>query len=367
MASSLRSEDGSTHSRTRERRVPHGPAAGPAVAVPCRVVPGRLVRPLFAHRPPWPLAVNVPHSIPTHPGATTLSRARQRHPDIYVSISLTVAASSVTRGGQDSSDVPMLHCGPAGQRGRRSAGAPPASERTTMNHPIRVTRATEKKPKPKDSELGFGSVFTDHMFVADFQDEKGWYDPRIEPYGPLSLDPAAAVLHYAQAIFDGLKAFRGKDGRVRLFRPSEARRAHEQLGPPALHPRGRPGARPPVARRPGARRPGLGALERRHRALHPAHGHRERGLPRRPAGQAVRLLRHPVAGRRVLQGRHESGQDPRRGQVRARDRRRARAAPRPARTMRRACAPRRRLTPPASRRCCGSTAPSGSTWTRWAP
>ena len=90
-----------------------------------------------------------------------------------------------------------------------------------MSDPIRVTRATAKKPHPRDHELGFGTVFTDHMFVADFQEEKGWYDPRIEPYGPLSLDPAAAVLHYAQAIFDGLKAFRGKDGRVRLFRPQK--------------------------------------------------------------------------------------------------------------------------------------------------
>jgi branched-chain amino acid aminotransferase len=59
------------------------------------------------------------------------------------------------------------------------------------------------------------------MFVMDFQEEKGWYDPRIEPYGPIALDPAAAVLHYAQAVFDGLKAFRGRDGRVRLFRPQK--------------------------------------------------------------------------------------------------------------------------------------------------
>ena len=88
-----------------------------------------------------------------------------------------------------------------------------------MSEPIRITRAATKKPKPRDSELTFGTVFTDHVFVMDFQEEKGWYDPRIEPYGPLSLDPAAAVLHYAQAVFDGLKAFRGKDGRVRLFRP----------------------------------------------------------------------------------------------------------------------------------------------------
>ena len=90
-----------------------------------------------------------------------------------------------------------------------------------MSEPIRITRAAAKKARPKDKDLTFGTVFTDHMFVMNFQEEKGWYDPRIEPYGPLSLDPAAAVLHYAQAVFDGLKAFRGKDGTVRLFRPQK--------------------------------------------------------------------------------------------------------------------------------------------------
>jgi len=90
-----------------------------------------------------------------------------------------------------------------------------------MTEAIRITRATALKPKPRDAELGFGQLFTDHMFIADFQEEKGWYDPRVEPYGPLPLDPAAAVLHYAQAIFDGLKAFRGVDGKVRLFRPQK--------------------------------------------------------------------------------------------------------------------------------------------------
>ncbi len=90
-----------------------------------------------------------------------------------------------------------------------------------MAEAIRITKATAPKPKPKDKDLGFGQIFTDHMFVADFQEEKGWYDPRIEPYGPLELDPAAAVLHYAQAVFEGLKAFRGVDGKVRLFRPQK--------------------------------------------------------------------------------------------------------------------------------------------------
>jgi branched-chain amino acid aminotransferase len=90
-----------------------------------------------------------------------------------------------------------------------------------MGEPIRISQASVKKTKPRDSDLTFGTVFTDHMFVMDFQEEKGWYDPRIEPYGPIALDPAAAVLHYAQAVFDGLKAFRGRDGRVRLFRPQK--------------------------------------------------------------------------------------------------------------------------------------------------
>src|SRR5262245_21492405 len=90
-----------------------------------------------------------------------------------------------------------------------------------MSDAIRISKAATKKPKPKASELGFGSVFTDHMFVMDFQEEKGWYDPRVEPYGPFSLDPATAVLHYGQGLFEGLKAFRGRDGKIRLFRPDK--------------------------------------------------------------------------------------------------------------------------------------------------
>ena len=87
--------------------------------------------------------------------------------------------------------------------------------------PIRITRTTSQKDRPKDKDLAFGNVFSDHMFVVDFEEEKGWYDPRVEPYGPLSLDPATAVLHYGQSLFEGLKAFRGKDGKIRLFRPQK--------------------------------------------------------------------------------------------------------------------------------------------------
>ena len=90
-----------------------------------------------------------------------------------------------------------------------------------MTEAIRITKAASLKPHPKDSELAFGTVFTDHMFLMDYKDGKGWFDPRVEPYGPLSLDPATAVLHYAQELFEGLKAFRGRDGKIRLFRPQK--------------------------------------------------------------------------------------------------------------------------------------------------
>jgi branched-chain amino acid aminotransferase len=90
-----------------------------------------------------------------------------------------------------------------------------------MTDAIRITRTTTRKDKPKDQDLTFGAVFTDHMFVMNFQEEKGWYDPCVEPYGPFPFDPATAVLHYGQGLFEGLKAFRGRDGTIRLFRPQK--------------------------------------------------------------------------------------------------------------------------------------------------
>lgn len=84
---------------------------------------------------------------------------------------------------------------------------------------IKITRAETKKEKPEDRELGFGKYFTDHMFVMDYTTELGWHDARIVPYGPVTLDPAAMVFHYAQEMFEGLKAYRTADGSVQLFRP----------------------------------------------------------------------------------------------------------------------------------------------------
>ena len=87
---------------------------------------------------------------------------------------------------------------------------------------IQVTKTTNPAPKPADpGALGFGRVFTDHMFLMDYDEGKGWHSPRIVPYGPLSFDPATCCLHYGQLIFEGLKAYRTEDGRVVMFRPEQ--------------------------------------------------------------------------------------------------------------------------------------------------
>ncbi|MCP4022070.1 MAG: branched-chain amino acid aminotransferase [Desulfobacteraceae bacterium] len=83
---------------------------------------------------------------------------------------------------------------------------------------IKVNQAAEKGKRPEDSALGFGQVFTDHMFVMDYSEQKGWHDPRIEPFSDFSLSPAAMVFHYGQAIFEGLKAYKTSDNKIQLFR-----------------------------------------------------------------------------------------------------------------------------------------------------
>lgn len=84
---------------------------------------------------------------------------------------------------------------------------------------IKVELTTEPKEKPKDDELVFGTVFTDHMFVMDYVEGKGWFNPRIVPYQSITLDPASMIFHYGQTVFEGLKAYRTDDGSIQLFRP----------------------------------------------------------------------------------------------------------------------------------------------------
>ncbi|MBW8349169.1 branched-chain amino acid aminotransferase [Bacillus sp. IITD106] len=89
------------------------------------------------------------------------------------------------------------------------------------DYQIDVQLSTTKKDKPAFNQLSFGTVFTDHMFVMDYTKGKGWHDPRIVPYQPISLDPAAIIFHYGQTVFEGLKAYKTKEDEVVLFRPDE--------------------------------------------------------------------------------------------------------------------------------------------------
>ena len=90
-----------------------------------------------------------------------------------------------------------------------------------MTTHISLTRTDRPKAKPRDEELSFGKFFTDHMFLMDATADHGWHNPRVVPYGPLSLDPSAAVLHYSQEIFEGLKAYRSPRDTILLFRPDK--------------------------------------------------------------------------------------------------------------------------------------------------
>ena len=88
-----------------------------------------------------------------------------------------------------------------------------------MKHEFSITRTANPKEKPDPSTLKFGETFTDHMFIMEYTDGKGWHDGRIVPYGPLSISPAATCLHYGQEMFEGLKAYKTKAGNIQLFRP----------------------------------------------------------------------------------------------------------------------------------------------------
>ncbi len=103
---------------------------------------------------------------------------------------------------------------------------------------IRMERTTTPRTLPAEESLGFGKVFTDHMFIMDYNKEEGWHDARIVPFGKISLHPASTVLHYGAEIFEGLKAYRRADGGVQLFRPMEnirrMNRSAERMSLPLL-------------------------------------------------------------------------------------------------------------------------------------
>ena len=99
---------------------------------------------------------------------------------------------------------------------------------------LQFAKHPHPSPMPADkraallSNPGFGRVFSDHMVTIRYSDTKGWHDAKVEPRAPIPLDPAAAVLHYAQEVFEGLKAYKTADGGATLFRPRENARRFQQ-------------------------------------------------------------------------------------------------------------------------------------------
>jgi branched-chain amino acid aminotransferase len=94
---------------------------------------------------------------------------------------------------------------------------------------IQIEKTKNPKTLPAAADpLLFGTLFTDHMFMMDYHAEKGWFNPRIVPYGPIAMEPAAMVFHYGQELFEGLKAYKAEDGRILLFRPElNAKRSND--------------------------------------------------------------------------------------------------------------------------------------------
>lgn len=90
-----------------------------------------------------------------------------------------------------------------------------------MKYNFPITKNTQPKAKPDPDTLGFGNVFSDHMFILDYTEGIGWHDGRIVPYAPISMDPAASVFHYGQEMFEGLKAYKTASGKIQLFRPDK--------------------------------------------------------------------------------------------------------------------------------------------------
>ena len=103
---------------------------------------------------------------------------------------------------------------------------------------IKITKTEAPKEQVDPTKLSFGTEFTDHMFVMDYNPEEGWHNAQILPYGPIELSPAAMVFHYAQETFEGLKAYRLADGSIQFFRPYEnarrLNRSNERMCIPAI-------------------------------------------------------------------------------------------------------------------------------------
>ena len=108
-----------------------------------------------------------------------------------------------------------------------------------MIQDIKIELREDKREKPQDmSKVKFGKTFSDHMFLMNYDSKNGWHDARVVPHAPIPMDPGAMVFHYAQEIFEGMKAYRTKNGDIQFFRPFEnikrMARSGERVSMPAV-------------------------------------------------------------------------------------------------------------------------------------
>jgi branched-chain amino acid aminotransferase len=231
---------------------------------------------------------------------------------------------------------------------------------------VTITTADQLKAKPDENKLGFGTLFTDHMFNMDYSVEKGWHNPRIEPYAPLVMEPSTMVLHYGQGVFEGMKAYRNGQGEVQLFRPREnfkrLNASNRKLCIPEIDE--------------------AFALD----ALKQLLTVEKDWIPSAPGTslyiRPTIIATDPFLGVRAsftyrffiilspVGAYYAEGFNPVKIMVTKEHVRAVRGGvgtPRHWATMRPACLPATRPTRPATPRCCGSTVSSRNTWKKWAP
>lgn len=179
-----------------------------------------------------------------------------------------------------------------------------------MELDIQVIQTQHPKQKPEDeSSLGFGRLFTDHMFLVEYTEGRGWHDARIQPYGPLSIDPASPVLHYSQEIFEGLKVYRRADGGLQMFRPMEnanrMNQSADRMCMPPLDPEFQVRAMKTLVE---LERDWVPHSEGTSLYLRPGYDRRRRGAGR-PSGPSLPVLHHLLPVGLLLQKRHGSRPD----------------------------------------------------------
>lgn len=169
---------------------------------------------------------------------------------------------------------------------------------------MKFIQADVLKQKPTDeSKLGFGKIFTDYMFTMKYKVGQGWYDAQIEPHRPIAFDLATTVFHYAQGIFEGLKAFKNEKGEIRVFRPEENFKRMNRSAVRMCIPEIDEKLVLEGAFRTFEDRKGLDTHLARHGALYPSQHRCDQRGARRARGHRIPVLYHPVARRQLLRAR----------------------------------------------------------------